>query len=61
MRDVVLVLRRHVLGWVVVGVRRCWIAVIARLQRRWMTEVCCQVRLDRWVVRMRCCVGIMTR
>ena len=49
-----LVLWRRVLRWVVVGVIWRWVGVIAGLQRGWVTEVCCQVWLSRWVVNVGC-------
>ncbi len=60
MRNTELVLRRRVLRWVVIGIGWCWVGVIAGLQRGWVTEVCCQVWLSRWVVNVGCYTRVVT-
>ena len=53
-RDTELVLRRRVLGWIVIGIGWCWVGVVAWLQWRWEAKICCQVWLSRWVVSVGC-------
>ena len=52
-------------GWmlwrVIIGVGRSWVGVIPWLQWGWVTKVCCQVCLGRWVISVKGCAGIVTR
>ena len=59
--NIELVLWRWILWRVVIGVGRSRVGVIPWLQWGWVTKVCCQVWLRRWVIGVGACTGIMTR